>query len=128
MVNKTQKIGNVSNSQDFDLFGSLFRVVFRFLVIVVLIAAFFAAVLAIISFSFNYAHNIFWNVFGALLGVLFILWVMSWFLPMGQGYCKGHSRWYSYQNAEEILKTRYAKGEISKKEFEEKIKELMKYY
>jgi uncharacterized membrane protein len=59
--------------------------------------------------------------------VLFILWIISWFLSERHRYYRGYLRWYSYQNAEELLKTRYAKGEISKKEFEEKIKELMKY-
>ncbi|MCW1294376.1 MAG: SHOCT domain-containing protein [Candidatus Parvarchaeota archaeon] len=128
MVNKTQKTDNSSNLQDFDLFGPLFHVVFRFLLIVVLIAAFFAAILAIISFPFNYTHNVFWNVFGVLLGVLFILWIVGYFLPVRLGHYRRYHRWYNYQNAEEVLKIRYAKGEISKKEFEEKIKELMKYH
>ena len=127
MTNKTQKTNSASDQYYFDPFDGLFHLVFRILILIVIVAAVFAAILAIISFPFNYSHNIFWNAFDALLGVLFILWIISWFLPGRYRYHRLRYHWHNYQDPEEILKVRYINGEISKKEFEEKLKELMKY-
>ncbi len=127
MTSKTQKTNWASNQYDFDPFDGLFRLIFRILILIVIVAAVFAAILAIISFPFNYSHNIFWNAFDALLGVLFILWIISWFLPGKYRYHRPHYRWYNYESPEDVLKRRYVNGEISKREFEEKLNELMKY-
>jgi putative membrane protein len=57
---------------------------------------------------------------GWILMVLFwvgIIWLIVWLINQGK---KGHSG----KTADEILKERYAKGEISKKEFDEIKKEI----
>lgn len=62
---------------------------------------------------------VFWVLFIAL-----IIWMVR---RVGNGSCCSHSA-HSTQpnsNALEILKERYAKGEIDKKEFEEKKKDLV---
>lgn len=63
----------------------------------------------------------------AIIGIIFwvviiigIVYLIRWLL-MG-----GHQRWESHNSGIDILKQRYAKGEISKEEFEEKMKDLMK--
>lgn len=61
-------------------------------------------------------------VFWVLL-IAFIVWAVKGF--GGKNCCSHHSDSnYSDSNALDILKERYAKGEIDKKEFEEKKKDL----
>lgn len=129
MAAKTYK-DDKTKPYEFDFFDPLFRVFFRVLVLIVIIAVFFAAILSIISIPFMYYNNPFWNLFGALVAVLFALWILSWFFGRRYNYKMygWHSRWPGSSNAEEILKARYAKGEISKREFEEKLKELMRFH
>lgn len=59
---------------------------------------------------------IFW-----VLAIVFIVAIIRWTIRGGW-----HSRWKGKDSAIEILKERYAKGEIDKKEFEEKMKDLVK--
>ena len=59
-------------------------------------------------------------VFWSLLIVVLVLWVKSW---LEQGRPGSASR--EPESAVEILKKRYARGEISKEEFEEKRKDLL---
>jgi putative membrane protein len=59
---------------------------------------------------------IFW-----ILVIIFIVAIIRWAVRGGR-----HSRWEGKDSAIEILKERYAKGEIDKKEFEEKMKDLVK--
>ena len=59
-------------------------------------------------------------VFWSLLIVVLVLWVKSW---LEQGRPGSASR--EPESALEILKKRYARGEISKEEFEEKRKDLL---
>ncbi len=129
MTEKTRR-SNETKPYEFDFFDPLFRVFFRVLVLIVIIAVFFAAILSIISIPFMYYNNPFWNLFGALVAVLFALWILSWFFGRRYNYrvYAWHSRWSGQSNAEEILKARYAKGEISKKEFEDRMKELTRFH
>ncbi|MBY0249587.1 MAG: SHOCT domain-containing protein [Nitrospiraceae bacterium] len=63
---------------------------------------------------------VFMVVFWAVGIVAVVLWVKSW---LEQGRPGSASR--EPESALEILKTRYARGEISKEEFEEKRKDLL---
>jgi len=82
-----------------------------------------------------------WNSFGHMGGFgfgfgwifMFLFWgLVIWAIfalvrgVSGHGCCGGHNHGEHKQsnNALEILKERYAKGEISKEEFESKIKDL----
>lgn len=116
--------------EEFDLFGMPLRVLFIFLLFVFLIAAVFASIMAVIMIPFGmypYFVNPFWHIFGIIIGVLFLFWIFSWvFRP--RFYVRRY-RWngfgtFNSSNAEEILKMRFARGEISKKEFEEMMHEI----
>ncbi len=66
--------------------------------------------------------NMFWGFgfFGVVIMVLFwgaVIWIIYWVVQKSKPKKK--------QNALKILKERYAKGEISKKEFEKRKKEIM---
>jgi putative membrane protein len=56
-----------------------------------------------------------------VLVIIFIIAIIRWAVRGGR-----HSRWERKDSAIEILKERYAKGEIKKEEFEEKMKDLVK--
>jgi len=71
-----------------------------------------------------------WGIVGGIFS--FIFWILiilaivalvRWALWSNRG---GHRSWRSEDSAIQILKERYAKGEIDKKEFEEKIKDITK--
>ena len=59
-------------------------------------------------------------IFWAVGTVAVVLWVKSWLEQKGFGSASREP-----ESALEILKTRYARGEINKQEFEEKRKELL---
>ncbi|MGC1402255.1 MAG: SHOCT domain-containing protein, partial [Thermodesulfobacteriota bacterium] len=63
---------------------------------------------------------IFMIIFWVLLVVLIVL-LIRWLLSSGQGANRGHG---GGESALEILKKRYARGEIDKEEFEAKKKDL----
>ncbi len=71
--------------------------------------------------------------FGLILMVLFwvlviglAVWLVSRIFPQGAGYRSTHpgNRSGGVSSADEILKQRYARGEISKAEYEEMCEEL----
>lgn len=71
---------------------------------------------------YNYGHM--WGIGGGIM--MFIFWVaiiliIAWAVKESGGSC--HER-FNKRSALDILKERYAKGEIDKKEFEEKQKDL----
>ena len=62
--------------------------------------------------------------FHGLIPIIIII-LLIWFLTRTHYYGDYHRRW-STNSAIDILKERYAKGEINKEEFEEKKKDLLK--
>jgi len=63
---------------------------------------------------------------GALFSLFFLFWVLSWFFrPWGWGW--GYRRrygWWRNDDAERILGERYARGEITKDQFEQMMRDL----
>ena len=63
------------------------------------------------------------------MGISWLFWValaVIVIIVIGRIYRKGKNGWGPKDNALEILRQRYAKGEIGKAEFEQKKKELEK--
>ncbi len=97
-----------------------------FLVLAVLVMVVFAA-----GIFFHYsvfmmgfapfigALGIFWMLFWIMLLVLFFRWIF--------GFGRHRRAWYREERAEWIARERYARGDISKKEFEEIMKKLHEY-
>lgn len=73
-----------------------------------------------------------WSGFGGMMGygMMFFGWIFWILIIVGLVYlikwlmAQGKGGGAENRRAEEILKERYAKGEIDKKEFEEKMKEI----
>ena len=78
-------------------------------------------VLVVLSILFENTSNE--KIFGALWAVWTLCWVFLVFF-LRRHYLYRFHRWYPIDEAEEELRLRFAKGEISKKEFEERLKEL----
>lgn len=53
----------------------------------------------------------------------FIFWVIVVYLIFGRGH-RWHRHWHDQSSAEDILKERFAKGEIDEKEYKERMKVL----
>ncbi|MGC8537425.1 MAG: SHOCT domain-containing protein [Candidatus Micrarchaeia archaeon] len=98
----------------------IFLVLVTLVIVVFALGAFFHGAVFMMGFApFVGAIGIFWVLFWIMLLVLFFRWMF------GLG---GNRRaWYREERAEWIAKERYAKGEISKKEFEEIMKKLHEY-
>lgn len=69
-----------------------------------------------------------WSIAGLIIGIVFWVLMVVFIISLIRWVAGGsHShRWEGKNSAVEILKERYAKGEIKKEEFEEKMKDLMK--
>ncbi len=68
-----------------------------------------------------------WMIFGFLLFVLFwggIIWLIVWAVKRTTGHGQGATGTMASQNALEIAKLRYAKGEISREQFEQMKKDV----
>lgn len=59
---------------------------------------------------------------GGIFLILIVVWIARWFFwPWGGGY---YSSRYQHRDAESILKERYAKGEITREQFEHMKRDL----
>lgn len=64
----------------------------------------------------------FWPI-GAFFFIFIIFGISRWlFFPWGRGYYGG--RWQRYGAPEEILRRRYARGEITKEQFDQMMRDL----
>jgi hypothetical protein len=88
---------------------------------------FFAAILLASVLFENASNN---RIFAALWAVWGISWVFIIFFPWNtRRYWRRYYRSrYAMNDAEEELRIRFARGEISKKEFEDRLNELRRYY
>jgi len=61
-----------------------------------------------------------------IFSLFFLFWAVSWFFrPWGWGW--GYRRkygWWRYDGASQIIRERYAKGEITKEQFDQMMRDL----
>ncbi|MEM0159830.1 MAG: SHOCT domain-containing protein [Candidatus Micrarchaeaceae archaeon] len=106
---------------------------FAALPVAVIIIAVIAAALLVIS-AFVLAPGPFFMMgFAPFFGFIGLLWILfwialiMWFLRLVFGYGMRVSPWRSEERSEQIAKERYARGEITRKEFEEIMRKLHEY-
>ena len=75
-------------------------------------------------FPFDFGWG--WN----LVGIFFFFWILSWVFGWGRWGWRGYRyrRWYSDDHgAYQILRERYAKGEITKEQFDQMTRDLQQH-
>ncbi|MEM0140602.1 MAG: SHOCT domain-containing protein [Thermoplasmatales archaeon] len=74
-----------------------------------------------------------WNIVGVLIGLFFLflfIWVILWFarsvgwISRSSGFTGHDWRWWDRDEAMEILKKRYAKGEITREQYKQMVDDL----
>jgi putative membrane protein len=74
-------------------------------------------------YGYHFFGGWFFFPFGLLFFLFFVFFIGRWiFWPWGRGWRHGY--WYNYGDAREILRQRYAKGEITKDQFEQMMRDL----
>jgi uncharacterized membrane protein len=109
----------VSKSFDVPAFTILFAVLALILALVAIGILFHGAV-------FMMGFVPFAGVIG-ILGAIFWVLLIVWFFRLVFGFGGRRGFWYREQKAEWIAKERYARGDISKREFEEIMRKLHEY-
>jgi uncharacterized membrane protein len=72
-------------------------------------------------FGFGWVSNVF--------AILFAVWIFSWIFGWGWRGSRRHRYrgWYPDDNAYQIIKERYAKGEITKEQFDQMMRDLQQH-
>ncbi|MGC8645572.1 MAG: SHOCT domain-containing protein [Thermoplasmata archaeon] len=117
------------------------RRVFLYGLTVMFILIGIAAVLSVIFNPHNYPSafsawiGVAGSVVGVLIGLFFLfifIWVIVWFarsigwISRSSKYAGKSWRWWEYDEALEILRERYARGEITKEQYEQMMNDLEK--
>ncbi len=106
---------------------SLSRIIVTLLVVVVALVA-FSMLFYILrpSSAGPFYYYPFFFPFGWIFGFFIIFWVLRWlFWPWGWGYRR--RRWRYRDESYHILRQRYAKGEITKEQFEQMMRDLERH-
>ncbi|MDE1871478.1 MAG: hypothetical protein KGI06_04550 [Candidatus Micrarchaeota archaeon] len=108
--------------KDYDEKHWFFKALFILGIIIFVGAVFFFAARSNPSFSaFSFGWSWAWNIFWLLLFV-WIIWCMVRWMFGWRWY--GGRHWHGHGHAKSIARRRYARGEISRKQYHEIIKDL----
>ncbi len=99
-------------------------IMFVLIGVAVIFGIFYRAPAGTAYYSYDFGWG--WNI----LGILFFIWMLSWVFCWrwgwrGRGY--RYRRWYRDDDAYNILRQRYAKGEITKEQFDQMTRDLQQH-
>ncbi|MFI5412565.1 MAG: SHOCT domain-containing protein [Candidatus Micrarchaeales archaeon] len=112
----------IQSNESRDWIHKGLAIMFVLIGIAIVISVIYPQQTAGVNMMFPYFSG--WNWFGGIFGFFVMIWFFSWIFRSWFWPTK-----YRKYNGDEksILKVRYAKGEISKKEYDEMMKDLNKY-